>query len=55
MSTALSPVEPPSSVEPMTRPPPDPKLAFLVASGIVMRLSASPSTCCFALHALSDR
>ena len=36
MSTALSPVEPPSSVEPMTRPPPDPKLAFLVASGIVM-------------------
>ena len=35
MSTALSPVEPPSSVEPMTRPP-DAKLAFLVASGIVM-------------------
>ena len=36
MSTALPRVEPPSSVEPMTRPPPDAKLAFLVASGVVM-------------------
>ena len=36
MSTALPRVEPPSFVEPMTRPPPDAKLAFLVASGIVM-------------------
>ena len=36
MSTALPRVEPPSFVEPMTRPPPDAKLAFLVASGVVM-------------------
>ena len=36
MSTVLPRVEPPSFVEPMTRPPPDAKLAFLVASGVVM-------------------
>ena len=36
MSTALSRVEPPSFVEPMTRPPPDAKLAFLVVSGVVI-------------------
>ena len=35
MSTAMSRVEPPSFVEPMTRPP-DANLAFLVASGVVM-------------------
>jgi POT family proton-dependent oligopeptide transporter len=36
MSTALSLVEPSAPEKPMTRPPPDAKLAFLIASVVVM-------------------